>query len=393
MFGGLALLLGTAFYLPLTLLAPLKASAATIAPYETPVTATPEIDFPDYGATAVGAVGFDGLLAQGGTDAPVPMASITKVVTALVVLEAKPLGVGEDGPTITFTSRDNQIYNEYVNRNGSVKPVRAGLVLTQRQVLDLTLISSANNYTQALVNWAFGSEEAFLPIAASWLAEKGLGGIILTDSTGMNPENTATAAQLVELGKLALQNDLVAEITSTQSKEIPGVGSITNTNKLLGVDGITGFKTGMLTDTGSNLLFTAEYPVGEQTVTVVGVMLGGKNKDVLNADIQSLLATVRAGFQELTLTTTGQNYGSYTSLWGDASDLVAAADARVVVWGETPVSLDVEASPVSLVSAGTTVGLLTFTVGTATVEVPLEMASTIDDPGVGWRLSHPAELF
>lgn len=393
MFGGLALVLGTAFYLPLTLLAPLSASAAVIAPYEAPETATPEIALPEFGATAVGAVGFEGLLAQSGTDQPVPMASITKVVTVLTVLEAKPLGVGEDGPDISFTSQDNRIYHEYVARNGSVKPVRAGLVLSQREVIELTLIASANNYAQSLVNWAFGSEADFVPHAEAWLAEHGLENTTITDATGMNYENTATAADLVRLGTIALQDPLVAEITNTQSASIPGVGEIKNTNKLLGSGGVTGMKTGTLDEWGHNLLFTAEYPVGSQTVTVVGAVLGAADKNALTAGVTGVLSGVESGFQELTLTTAGQNYGSYTAPWGDATDLVSAREARVVVWGQTAVTLAVEAQPVSLVEAGTEVGSLVFTVGATRIEVPLEAASTIDDPGAGWRLSHPTELF
>lgn len=390
-FGGLGLVLATAFYLPFTLLAPLHASAATLDPYIAPTTSAPTLTFPGYGATAVGAIGFDGILATSGTDAPLPLASITKIVTALVTLEAKPLAVEEAGPDIAFTSADVALYNDYLKRYGSVKPVRSGLVLTYRQVLELTVVASANNYTHSLVNWAFGSEEAFLPVANAWLEEHGLDSMVLTDSTGMNPENVGTASDLIELGKLALADPLVSVLASTKTVSIPNVGDIKNTNKLLGDAGVRGIKTGTLDE--ANLLFASDYEIGGDVVTIIGVMLGAKNHKVLDADVLTLLASVKPGFQDVELTVAGQEYGSYESVWGDTSDAVAAEGARVVVWADTPISLVVQARPVTLGAKGEDIGMLNFTVGDETIAVPLELDATIDDPGPGWRLSHPTELF
>jgi D-alanyl-D-alanine carboxypeptidase (penicillin-binding protein 5/6) len=57
------------------------------------------------------------------------------------------------------------------------------------------------------------------------------------------------------------------------------------------------------------------------------------------------------------------------------------------------VSLLVAARPVTLATSGTEVGALSFTIGNQTVEVPLALASEIEDPGPWWRLTHPIELF
>jgi serine-type D-Ala-D-Ala carboxypeptidase (penicillin-binding protein 5/6) len=114
---------------------------------------------------------------------------------------------------------------------------------------------------------------------------------------------------------------------------------------------------------------------------------------VLDADVLTLLDSVRPGFQNIELTSAGREYGRYSSLWGDTSDVVAAEDASIVVWSDTPISLLVQARPVTLGAKGDDIGMLNFTVGTTTIEVPLELESTIDDPGPGWRLGHPGELF
>ena len=127
-FGGLAVVLGGAVYVPAAAVADVPEAVASVvaAPPATQPAVVP--DFPDYGRGAVGAVGFEGVLAASGDQSAFPMASITKVVTALVVLEAKPLEAGEQGPDIEFTADDVEVYNQVLAQNGSVQPVRAGTV-------------------------------------------------------------------------------------------------------------------------------------------------------------------------------------------------------------------------------------------------------------------------
>ena len=91
-----------------------------------------------------------------------PSASITKVITALVVLDAHPIPPGEGGPEIAYTEADVDIYWDMVAQNGSVAPVAAGSSLTLRESLEAMLLPSGNNYAISLANWAFGSGDEFL---------------------------------------------------------------------------------------------------------------------------------------------------------------------------------------------------------------------------------------
>jgi len=392
-FGGLGLVLGTAIYLPLTLLAPLEAATAQVAPYESPVQEALDLTFPDFGASAVGAIGFDGTFASSGDDTALPIASITKVITVLVVLDAKPLEVGEQGPSIDITQTDVALWNKQVAQNGSVAPVRAGITLTERQLMDLVLVKSANNYAETLVNWAFGSEKSYLPVARDWLKENKLLKTSLADSTGFLPGNRATSSDLVELGKIALANPVLAAIVDTKSEVVPNIGEIENTNELLGSTGVRGIKTGTTEDAGACLLFAADYMIGEHPVTVVGVMLGGKTHPELNERIKKLLKSVKASFHEVTLATDGQVFASYDTQWGDATQAVAAETSTVLVWGQTPVTLLVDVEDITAAPRGADAGELRFAVGPETIVVPLELTSTIDDPGPWWRLTNPAALF
>jgi D-alanyl-D-alanine carboxypeptidase (penicillin-binding protein 5/6) len=390
---GLAgLLLAGGIYAPLTLLAPISPASAQVASFAAPETPAAELAWGEFAGSAVGAVGYDDVLAFSGSEAQLPIASITKVVTALVVLEERPLDLATPGPTIEFTQADVAIRQKFLAINGNVSPVRSGLTLTQRDVLNIVLIESANNYAESLATWAFGSEAAYVAAAQAWLVENSLTNTTIADSTGMSAMNTSTTSDLVHLGKLALANPLVSEIVSTTQVSIPQVGVYENRNELVGIDGIRGIKTGTLDEAGACLLFAADYLIGDIPVTVVGVVLGAVDHDQLRDHVATLLTQVKAGFSEVTLATKGEAFAAYDTNWGASSAAVAASTQTALVWSDAPVTLLVKAEKVALAQAGSSVGKLNFSVDGQTFTVPLVLSETIADPGPWWRLLHPIQL-
>lgn len=392
-FGGAALVLASFIYLPLTLLAPLKPAVVTVT---APVEGAPEVPalaFPGYGASAIGAVGYPGVLAQSGATTPLPMASITKVITALVVLDAHPLALGESGPTATMTAADVDLYRSYLAQNGTVSTVSAGMTFTERQLLELTLVKSANNYTTSMALWAFGSHDGYLAAARAWLAENGLDQIVINEPTGIDRSNVAPVDQLVELGRIALAHPVIAEIVAKTAADVPPLGLLPNTNQLLGLSGVDGIKTGTLDDFGANLLFSADYAVGSSTVTVIGVVVGGPDHDVIDRDILTLLDSTLANFTEVEVAADAEAFATYTAVWGDSVPAVAVERATLLTWGGTPVTVEVETDDVRTGTAGEDVGDLVFTSGPTTVRVDLELAADLGDPGPWWRLTNPAALF
>jgi D-alanyl-D-alanine carboxypeptidase (penicillin-binding protein 5/6) len=392
-FGGLALILGTGLYLPFTLLAPLQPVAAQAVPFTAPEQAVPVLDFPGFGAAGIGAVGYPGVLASSGPTTPLPIASITKVITALVVLDAKPLAVDEAGPGVTFSAIDTTYYRTSLAEEGIVKPVHAGQVTSERDVLNLVLMASASNYARSLAHWAFDTDEAFLTAARAWLDRQGLDETTIAGPTGIEPTNTSTVADLLRLAKIALRHPVVAQIVATAQVEIAGVGGVANRNQLLGIDGVDGIKTGTLDEAGSCLLFSADATVGSQTISLVGVVLGGPDHPTVDASVRVLLEQAVAGFQEVTLAKAGESFATYTTSWGDSSSAVAANNASVVVWSDTPVAREVDTLDVGIAKAGSDAGQLTFRVGNRTIRVPLRLSTTIDDPGPWWRLTNPGSMF
>ena len=394
-FSILLVVLGGVGYVGATTLAPVPASAATIVQ---PVGLTQPVAapaWPDFGESAIGAVGYPGVLASTGQQDTVPIASIAKMVTALVILDAKPLDAGEAGPDILFTDADVDLYYDAVAENGSVAPVVSGMVLTQREAFEAMLLPSANNYAASLAVWAYGSEDNYLAAAKTWLAENDLSQTSIADTSGLSASSVSSLADLVEIGKLVVGHPALAEIVSLPSAVLPVIGTVTNTNKLLGRGGVDGIKTGTTDVAGACLLFSTDFTVGTRTVTLVGVVLGGDTHSELNSAIEDLIHSVEPGFREVVLAEQGAVFGSYTTQWGDVSDIVAEREASAVVWSDSPITGAALAADVQIGRAGDEVGQVSFTIGaatTTTVTVPLELQRTLTDPGPAWRLGHPGEL-
>jgi D-alanyl-D-alanine carboxypeptidase (penicillin-binding protein 5/6) len=382
-------LLASIAYLTGTGLAPVSASAAQpsepAALTQAPVTPT----WPSGGAGAIGAVGYDGVLASSGDQSSVPIASITKMVTSLVILQAKPLAAGEPGPQITFTDADVDIYYDAIAENGSVAPVVSGMVLTQREAFETMLLPSANNYSVSLAVWAFGSVDAYLDAAADYLADNALTGTTVADTSGLSAGSVSSPADLVAIGKLVMADPVLADIVAKPTATIPTVGTVVNTNKLLGIDGVDGIKTGTTDEAGACLLFAVDVPVGSSSVTVVGVVLGGQTHPQLNQTILTLIDSVAPGFREVDLVEQGAGFGTYETPWGQTGRAVADTAASAIVWSDTPISTAVDLDTVDLGNAGDAVGSVDVLVGTQTITVPLVLDADITDPGPLWRWTHP----
>src|SRR5689334_22479269 len=90
----------------------------------------PTLPWPSHGSAAVGVQGL-GFIASSGNEQAIPAASVTKVMTALVVLKDKPLQKDQSGPTITMTEEDVRTYQVDLQIQQSVVKVEAGEVLTE----------------------------------------------------------------------------------------------------------------------------------------------------------------------------------------------------------------------------------------------------------------------
>lgn len=253
-----------------------------------PAAWTRNLEWPAVGTAAL-ALG-DEVAASPHAEEPYAMASITKLVTALVVLDAVPLDPDTQGPTFRMTTDDVDRAEREAARDGRMVAVRDGDQLSLRQLLELTLVASANNYATSLVSHVFGSEGAYIVTAQRWLAEHDLIGIQIADASGMSPNNRATAIDLVTLGRLALDNPVVADIASLPVTFAPNGDMLPNTNEMLGTLGIDGLKSGHTDTAGYTMLFSTQLQEGR----LIGVILGSPSDLQRTTDVTRLIATARA---------------------------------------------------------------------------------------------------
>ncbi|RLP82739.1 D-alanyl-D-alanine carboxypeptidase [Mycetocola lacteus] len=375
------------------LLRPLPASAATpAATLATPTSAKEPIAWPANGVAAIGEVGYDGILASHGSQERTSIASMTKTITALVVLEKLPLAKGESGPTYTFTAQDQQIYQDTVAEGGSRAPVVVGAQVTERQLLEGLMLPSGNNYAITLANWAYGSMENFLPAARAWLDKHGLTDTVLADASGINPGSQSSPPNLVEIAKLVLAHPVLSTVVSEKTASIPALGeagNLKNTNDLLGTGGVIGIKTGTTIVAGACLMFAAEREVAGKKVTVVGVVIGAPTHEELFASVSKLLDSTYSAFGEATLIKKGDPVGFIQTPWGSHANVVATEDATAVVWRDSPITRKVSIDPLASGKQGDPAGKITATENGVSVEVPVALADDLDGASVWWRLTNP----
>jgi D-alanyl-D-alanine carboxypeptidase (penicillin-binding protein 5/6) len=109
-----------------------------------------------------------------------------------------------------------------------------------------------------------------------------------TGASGVEDSTVSTAIDQLTLARAALANNVIAAIVNVRSVRIPGVpGTITNTNTLLGSDGVIGLKTGSTSAAGGALMWAARA----NDATIVGVVLyqqpGGSPNDGLDAALDA----------------------------------------------------------------------------------------------------------
>ena len=379
-------------------------SAPVVETHEPPVTvpAAAAVALPSTGASAIAVAGGDeylgadasGIWATSGTGEPRSIASITKVITALVILDRHPLAdASEPGPTITFSKADHDLYDQYYVRGATIAAMPTGSSMSLHDAIATMLIPSASNYAEAVSTWAFGSQGAFRGAAQRWLAANGLTGTTLVEPTGLDARNTSTPADLIALGTIAAANPTIASIAATPSLSLPGPGRMANTNDLLGSNGITGLKTGNLGEGTYNLLFTASVPVGTaEPLSVTGVVLGGYTRANVNHDVMALIDSIRAGFHEVPVAERDQRVGTITTPWGSSAQIVVSDYVTIFTWSDTPITVEMTTTTPETYTDGEVIGTLTWTAGPNTVTSPIEIDGDIVPPTESWRLMNPGAL-
>lgn len=339
------------------------------------------------GAQAAVGVG-SGVLAATADPRPLPIASVAKVMAALVTLQVRPLRKGEQGPIITITAADLADYQRRRADGESVVPVRVGEQLTEYQALQALLVPSGNNAATLLARWAAGSEEAFVTLMNAKARAMSLRQTSFADASGVSPATVSTPPDLIRLAEAAMADPVFAEIVAQPQADLPVAGRVYNVNYALGQDGIVGVKTGSSPQAGAVYLFAAPYrPPGLPPRLLFGAVQGLHTLDEAFAAARALLETLRLNLRVERVVARDQVVGRYTAPWGGSSQVVAVADLDLLLLPGTSVRADLRALPLRPpVSPRTVVGSLRVTAGEATYDVPVATAAQLYGPGRLWRL-------
>ncbi|HEY2594516.1 MAG TPA: D-alanyl-D-alanine carboxypeptidase [Chloroflexota bacterium] len=372
-------------------LRPVPAAAATLAlAVETTIPGTPPaLPWPAVGSGAVGVSGL-GELATSGDAQPIPAASVTKVMTALIVLTDRPLAAGESGPSITITQQDVQAYESDRAQQQSVVLVRAGETLTEHQALEAMLIPSGNNIAETLARWDGGSIAAFVAKMNERAKALGLTRTTFADPAGANPGSTSVPSDLMALGMAAMHIPAFAQIVSLPSAQIPVAGAVFNVNAVLGKDGIVGIKTGSGFNLGANFLFAAQVQVNAHAVTIFGCVMGQPTLDAAFSAARALVRAMVPALSVKKILARNQAVGSYTTAWGDRSDVLSTIDVLVVQWPGLVMRDRLDAPVLNIakpVNPGAEAGKLHVLLGDYALDVPLVTASALYPAGRLWRVT------
>lgn len=379
-----------AAYSGTTLLWPLHEVPPTVQAGELATDPAPAatVTWPAQGSASVGIAGVS--TAASAADA-VSIASITKVVSSLMVLDRMPLAPGEQGPEFYFDYGDSVDYWNYRRSDQSALDVPVDGVLTEYQLLQGTLLGSANNYIDRLASEIWGSDSEFAAAAEVWLRERDIEGITVVTPSGFDERNVATPAALIELGERAMKNPVFAEIVGTRSVDLPGAGTVVNTNGMLADPGVVGIKTGTLV--GWNLLTAKDVTVGDTTVHLFAAVLDQADDKQRLAATRALFAETEAALQaQAPAVAEGTVVGEVTTLWGEKVDVVTDDDATVVLWNGATATATAAFELGDEREEDGTVGTLTTVGPLNTVTTPLALAEDVEGPSPWWRLTHPLEL-
>jgi D-alanyl-D-alanine carboxypeptidase (penicillin-binding protein 5/6) len=194
-------------------------------------------------------------------DEPRPIASVTKIMTALLVLEAT-------GPGETVTASANA-----ADQTGAELGLVPGEALPVRDLLMALLLQSANDAAVALAEHVGGSIEGFVDGMNRRAHRLGARDTVFASPNGLDDSGYSTARDLVTLTAEAYRDRTFAEVAATRFHRIPDPDGdprrIQNRNALLWLyPGATGVKTGYTAAAGFCLVAAAERD-GLRLVTVI----------------------------------------------------------------------------------------------------------------------------
>ncbi len=335
---------------------------------------------PDLGLTAKSAVLMEAstgkILYQKNPEEAMPPASVTKIMTLLLVMERMDAGALKWEDTVTASAHA-------ASMGGSQIYLKEGEQMTARDLIKSVVIASANDAAVALAEHTYGSEEAFVGRMNERAAELGMTATRFENTNGLDDtaQNHVTSAKdIAIMSRELIRHKEILEYSSTWMDTIRGGAfGLTNTNRLVRFyRGCNGLKTGSTQKAGFCVSVTAE----REGMTLICVIMGAQSRDIRNAEAQRLLDWGFATYGLYTaeggsldpLRVTGGTADEVGISYPKFTAVLPKSDLKAVEYTVTlPESVQAP------VRAGETVGKITYTCkGESLGDIPITATETAD---------------
>ena len=226
------------------------------------------------------------VLYENNSHEPLAPASVTKVMTMLLIMEA--VDSGKIALTDTVTASENA-----AAKGGSQIYLKAGETMSVSDMLKSIAVSSANDCACAMAEHIAGSESAFVDAMNQRARELGMRDTHFVNCTGLDDDDAAkqhrtSAYDIALMSRELLRNHpLIKKYTTIWMDTVrDGAFGLSNTNKLIRFyPGATGLKTGFTTGAGYCLSASAQ----REGMELVAVVMGAKTSKERNAACKELL--------------------------------------------------------------------------------------------------------
>jgi D-alanyl-D-alanine carboxypeptidase (penicillin-binding protein 5/6) len=215
-----------------------------------------------------------------------PIASLTKLMTALIVME-------NTQPDDIFT-----ISKTAVDTPGEMANLHVGEEMTVKNLLYALLVESSNDASVALAeNIIAKTGNDFIQLMNQRAKKLNLTNTFYTDPSGLDPNNRSSAWDLVKIMEEVLRHPLLTEIMQTSIIDIPSADGkfyhhLTSTNELLGkIPEILGAKTGYTEEAGNCMVLAIKSPNNEGLV--ISVVMNAQDR---MAETESLINWTKTAF-------------------------------------------------------------------------------------------------
>lgn len=238
------------------------------------------------------------VLYEENADAALPPASVTKIMTLLLVMEAIDSGAVKMTDMVTVSANA-------ASMGGSQVYLEEGEEMVLEDLLKSVVIASANDAAVALAEYVAGSETAFVARMNARAAELGATSAHFENTNGLDDtvsDHVLSARDIAILSRELIRHKEILKYSSIWMDTIrDGAFGLTNTNRLVRFyPGCTGLKTGSTSKAGFCVSVTAE----REGLSLIAVIMGAETRDTRNASAVRLLdwgfasfalATVPAG--------------------------------------------------------------------------------------------------